>query len=226
MRKSLWIILVGLPCLMLPGSLRADSTYTYSGQNYNYCEGCSGGPYALTITFNVVAGTQLDNLVAGTVVGGDLTADVSTFSFTDGAGLSITQANDAGGFGIDVSTDGAGNITEWDVYAQGFASTYGASCYIVGNPCQPNYAAQDGSYIANPILASCLVGNTVSYCEALLDYPSSYSVEAGNVNLPGTWTDTVTGTPEPSTDGLLLTGLLGLLALAARSKRHTSLTSC
>jgi hypothetical protein len=60
------IALLSLLALTLPGALRADTIYNYTGAQYTAsdCVGtyCSGGPYALTITFDVVAGTQLNSL--------------------------------------------------------------------------------------------------------------------------------------------------------------------
>jgi hypothetical protein len=44
-KLGLWIGALGLVCAALPGSLRADEMYTYTGQDYNECAGsyCSGG---------------------------------------------------------------------------------------------------------------------------------------------------------------------------------------
>jgi hypothetical protein len=48
---------------------------------------------------------------------GNLTPYVSAFSFTDGSGFSITQAN-ATKYGFDVTTDGNGNIQSWVIFAE------------------------------------------------------------------------------------------------------------
>jgi hypothetical protein len=140
--------LVGLVCLMLPGSLRADTTYTYTSNPYYFCSGtyapggvnnvCSN-PYALSLTFTtILQGAQLDNLAlnaqqdiaAGHCSGctgigpinGNLTGYVSSFSFTDGSGFSITQT-DTTNYGFDVSTDSNGNILAWFIFAQSYPSS-------------------------------------------------------------------------------------------------------
>ena len=53
---------------------------------------CTGGPFALSVTFDVMAGTPLDSLTLGGT-GSNITADISMFSFTDGSGLNINQSN-------------------------------------------------------------------------------------------------------------------------------------
>jgi hypothetical protein len=58
--------LLGLLYLLLPGSLRADTIFTYTGNAYTDCSGvytCTPTPPALSITFETtLTGTQLDNL--------------------------------------------------------------------------------------------------------------------------------------------------------------------
>ena len=89
--------LLGLLCLLLPGSVRADTTYMYTGNAYTLCDGSytsSGGlssciqPYALTLTFDTtLSGSELEGFE------GDITADLTSFSITDGGDLSINQTD-------------------------------------------------------------------------------------------------------------------------------------
>jgi hypothetical protein len=116
-----------LLCLMLSDSLRAGTEYTYTGNAYNFCVGTyapSGinnvcpNPYALSLTFDTsLKGHELNNLILGST--GDITADVTSFSFTDGSGFSVTQA-DATSYGFDVTTNRHGDILSWVIYAQDY----------------------------------------------------------------------------------------------------------
>ena len=108
--------LLGLLCLALPDSVRADTVYTYTGKAYTDCLGvyCTGGPFALNVTFDVLAGTPLDNLTLGGT--GLITADVSTFSFIGGTGLEISLPT-ATSYSFDMATDSSGNLLSWFIFA-------------------------------------------------------------------------------------------------------------
>jgi hypothetical protein len=109
---AVWGGSLGLLSLLLPSSLAADTQYTYTGSPYTFCEGtyCSGPTPSLSITLDIAAGTQLDNLYEGPlldgtpnpfVFGGNLTGDVSAITITDGTGLVVTGTN----LYFNVSTD-------------------------------------------------------------------------------------------------------------------------
>ncbi len=196
------IALLGLLCLMLPGSVRADTVYTYTGNPYALCTGtyASSGhtcaaPYALTLTFDTtLMGAQLDNLTYGGT-GSNITADVSTFSFTDGSGLAITQGK---GYteAFFIGTDATGHITTWGIEVFGIDPVTGNNVGA-GTLNVPNNITDQSDYFP----------------------PLGLVNEGFNTGNPGVWAPPVT-TPEPSSYLLLGTGLLGLLALAAQSKRH------
>lgn len=196
------IDLLGLLCLMLAGSLRADTVYTYTGNAYTYCSGtyASGGTtcagtYALSITFDVIANTPRDNLI-WLGPGSDITADVSTFSFTDGTGLTLSQANSTYDH-FYVATDSSGNFTQWyfnaSNYVQDTAGTYLTYASAYG---YPNGFAQDTTYLQN------------------------YTLSGSSVVASGSYTTMAVG--EPSCFLLLGIGLLGFLALAAGITCFTS----
>src|ERR1019366_7065870 len=156
-------------------------------------------PDALSVTFDVMAGTLIDNLPSLT----DISADVASFSFTTLSGLSAGLIEY-----LLIGTDASGNITSWDI--QGYAF---------------------GSCVDN-LIDPCVTMGTISYSAGHED-SASVCVHVGfevcnlnqalNTNDPGTWTmsTTASDSPEPSTDLLLGTGLLGLLSLAARGKHHS-----
>jgi hypothetical protein len=107
------VITVLAVLLSFVGWAKADTVYTYTGNPYSYCGGtytCTAtGPF-LSITLDVI-----DNLTLYSS-GSDIAGDLSAFSFTDGAGVSITEAN-ASTLSVSIGTEASGNSTSWDVTA-------------------------------------------------------------------------------------------------------------
>jgi hypothetical protein len=211
---------LGLLCFLLPGSLRADTLYTYTGAPYVYCVPptiCTGTTPFLTMTLDVVAGTPLDNLppVNGTrTTGTNIVSDVSAFSFSDQTGLSITQTN-ANFVFIYIGTNGSGDITSWDVNA---TSNWDPGSGAPIGP-GPEYDVLSGF----STIAETQVDDSTTFLG-----PPTYVARGGIFERTGTESGTWVKTPEPSALLLLLigTGLLGLWALTTRSKPHAPPASC
>jgi hypothetical protein len=205
MRKYLFLFLLFLVCatIGLPNA-RADTIYTYLGNPYNYYNCYSCGPWALSLTFDVIAGTPLDNLTLFGA-GSDITADISTFSITDGTGLSITQEN-ATFEDFSIGTEANGDINEWFIDA-GFDFNDGFGPY------------EEAESYSVPTYGPSGVDTSVSKGESYPDFSdSSYT--------PGYWyVNGIREAPEPPSLLLFGLGLLVLLALAARSSRHAPATS-
>lgn len=111
------LLAITVAFLILPGPLHADIVYTHTSPTYNQCSGtyCTGGPYALSFAFVMAPGTPLDNLTLfGS--GSDITANISSFTLTDGSGLIINQKN-ATAYAFNIGTDAADNMTSWSVWA-------------------------------------------------------------------------------------------------------------
>jgi hypothetical protein len=205
--------LLGLLCLTLPGSVRAD-TYSYTSNDLNLCEGidatyCNNAPYTETITFTTATpGPLAANFY-------DVVA-VSSFSFTDTEGLDLTDANIADNTSYDeyfiLQTDASGDITGWNILAESYSASgpelFGYSYNLNGN---------NTDETINETL------NSSGYATAG-GYSYNEGVTNGGDALPGTWIDetTATNTPEPSSFLLLGTGLLALVGLGWRRNSQAS----
>lgn len=215
MRRITLLLLLIFGLLTFAGSARADTVYSYAGNPYGLCVGTYAPSgvnnvcpqlYAMSLTFDTtLSGKQLDNLVLTSSVcnspcigtpllsptGGNLTAAISSFSFTDGSGFSITQAN-ATGFSFDVTTDSKGNIQSWAIYAvinpPTGNGTYYQALTTESSDSTETVIETNGTLTQDPGLG---IGQT---------FRSSSS--------PAQWT--VTHVPEPSSLVLLGTGLLSL----------------
>jgi PEP-CTERM motif len=245
MQKVTLLLLMIFGVLIFAGSVRADTVYTYTGNPYTSCVGTyapSGvnnvcpQPYAFALTFDTtLPGKKLDNLLLSSSVcrsgacfgtpllnptGGNLTQFISSFSFTDGTGFSITKAN-ATGFSFDVTTDSKGNIEAWAIYAvvsppSGTGVYYQAvteSGYGLG-PVGDNQLLE--SYDSTET-ASEVNGALVGGRGPALGLGETDSV-SGILSTSAQWT--VTQVPEPSSLILFSIGLVSLGTLTLRKARH------
>jgi hypothetical protein len=108
--------------VVVTGAIAGASSIQYSISNdvYNACSGlyCAGGPYSLSVTFDVPSTTNVDNLTfnqgpLSTGVGGNIEPYITSFILSDGTGLQITNSNVTGNDFFNIATDGSGNITAW-----------------------------------------------------------------------------------------------------------------
>lgn len=110
MRKLLWIVLAVMVVAVSAPNAHADS-FTYTSSPYTACDGtytCTGTAPALSITFDTsLTGSALDNLTDDIITG-----TISSFTFTDGALVTITNLNATHAF-FEIDTNSTGQITEW-----------------------------------------------------------------------------------------------------------------
>jgi hypothetical protein len=179
--------------LGLARTLRADTTYTYTGNAYTECQGLyavggseltpAGSPcakqYAISAVLDFLAGTNLDNLPLT-----DITSDLATFSVTDGNGFFVANHFSEGNVyyaDLEIATDANGNITAWGIEA---CTNGDEICFLSSN--------QSDSSFDNP------TG----------EFGDQYSGQV--VDNPGIWS-----TPEPALGVMLLVGAIWAALTAA-----------
>ena len=193
MKLSFAIGLLGLVCL-IPGSLRANTVYTYTGNPYTTCsyvpggDACLGGVH-LSLTFDTsLTGTELSNF------SGDMVPYLQSFFAHDVGG---PEGNvEAGGGGpafilgsffitFDINTNAFGGITSWDISL----ADHGHIAHIATNN------NMDSSDSGEPGL-----------------------VLGFNNGDPGSWSPTAV-IPEPGTASLTLIGIGLVIGTAVRRSR-------
>lgn len=184
--------------------------YTISNDIYNSCSGpyCTGGPYSLTVTFDVPSGAYLDNLSftqgpLNTGTGGNIEPYITSFILSDGTGLQITNANVTGNDWFNIATDGSGNITAWYINV----SNANAYAWTYWFPTYPQVYYTSGTSAAS--------GNCFQYGQSTLSATSC----GGSVSM-----QPIGGTsaPEPSTWALVgLGSFLFVLRQQFMTKLHS-----
>ena len=178
------IIFAALIAMHLAPSAMADTIFTYTGNNYASCGGtyCSGGPYALSVTFDTtMMGSALDNLPLTNIA-----ATITSFKFSDGSGLTLNKSS-AASSNIEIATNASGNVTAWFV---------GAYANSANTQMQTNLNSPFG-----PISGA-------DFSETTAFFAGNYGI----VGTPGTWTVSGVPEPETYAMMLAGLGLLGFIA--------------
>lgn len=174
------VMIGALLTMYLPGSAMADTIYTYTGEDYTVCGGiyCSGGPFALSVTFE----TTLTDIALANLPFTDISDTVTSFTFTDGTGLRRDNINTPPGqFEFSIATDASGAIVSWFVGAYSFPAT---------TQMQSNWMSPFG-FIPG-----------ADFSETTPGFAGDFGFIFNN---PGTWSKT--RVPEPTTFALLAAGL-------------------
>jgi hypothetical protein len=195
---------------------RADTVYNYAGTSYGVCFGayttnCTS--YSLTGTFDTTLSvaaleSQTDFVIPS--------ADIESFSFTDGFEASLNQGTAQGAF-FEITTNASGDITGWEVILSALPfPAPGSSTGAEGAILSENGAASTADVSGSGVNFDCTTSLTSPHGCAL-DFPGDAGLEVGGL---GIWSPpATTATPEPSTLPVLGVGLLGLAVTAFRRRR-------
>ena len=196
MKKTLLLFLFA--AMILSASAKADTVYTYTGNPYTSCAGtysCNGTTPALSVTFDTtLTGSTLDNLTLGST--GNITADITSFTITDGSGVTISLADAPAYYLFNIGTDGNGAIQSWNIDA----------ILINAPPFTDAFTSYEAFFGDD--------GNDQSgYGRTAPTGTIQPGGGDGDINgAPGLWSSSVdpVTTPEPSSLFLLSSGLIGL----------------
>jgi len=209
------LIAVTLLAIGLAQSARADETYTYTGTPFSY----NGSAYALTgVTGSFTLPFTLESDTTYTLAPDTVGGAITSYTFTDGhttwdLGNFVAGPDGFASSSVFSLTTGNGDIVSWDF---NIVSSVGANLPYPNSTQGVIYTEWNGTTGTD--------GTNVYYNYDAYNCIPTENTFCRDTGL-GTWTGTVT-TPEPSTWLMLAAGLMGLLMLAARSKRHAQAATC
>lgn len=186
----------------------AITEYGYSGNTYtNIVDNTPPPGTTYTTSMSVTGIFSVAVPLAANMALTDVTADVVSYTFDDGVN-SHTESNSIVLGAFNIATDGAGNISEWQI-----TTTTGPPLPTTGGPGDQRQLIQTanvaGLVLDRGILQEC-TGGSLGTCGAVFS-------DVGQVtNQPGSWAIV----PEPSSASLLALGLIGLAARRSAGLRR------
>lgn len=203
--------LLGLLCLVPPSSLRASTTYSYTGNAYTSCYGSylAGGAicasYALDLSFlTSLTGSEVDNLTND-----DITATLLGYSATDGYSEFDCYFGPCGPdegpdlFLATITTDATGDITAWSITTND---------------------TNNGALVTLQVASSSGSGDASNFCCGFESGPCTgqlYQASCnggGSVAAAGTWSGPIP-TPEPRISDFALIGIGFVFMMMVKRKR-------
>jgi len=201
-----------LPLVFSRPALADGATYTYQGPAFNPSEfsgsyGCTNGVGECAISGSFTVGAALgDNL-------SDAVITPTSFSFTDG-NSTWTNANNSF-TDVEVWTDATGNITSW--YVEGDYN--GPDPSGSGNIIDYNIGSCSIADLSTVSASSASGGCNAGDWSQTID-PDGNTINWGQSDANGTWTDAPVATPEAATLPMVAIGLLIVLAAAVWHRRQ------
>lgn len=190
-------VAVSLLCLVavagLPAATSALAIYGYAGSPFAVVDDATPPEGTDTTSMSITGEFTLDAPLAPDLALTDIRDSVTGYTFSDGRNILTDTTSTIGSFRV--ATDGSGTISAWHISV------------LRDFPAAP--AVGDQRWVVETTSITFLPQDRGSILECVdaSDCLASPSLDAGLVNeSPGTWTVV----PEPSTGGLLGTGLLVL----------------
>ena len=218
------INLSGLALGALLSSLVATNanavTYAYTGSNFVNCSGVYSGCTSAEDTGTFTSSLTLDQLknLGAPNNQVDITSSVTSFSFSDAMGLTLTESNTTVA-GFDVSTNSSGQLTSWSIglYQTAPDLTVGFTTFvnyieIFNNDTGPSGQIVDDAFTCGGISSDLNCPN-----------PGYANTSGSQSGIPGVFT--IAGAPEPHEWALLLAGMFASGHMLRRLKRRTLASS-
>ncbi len=197
--------LLGLVALLATASAFAATTYTYTGPAYTTVSGTF--TTSMQVTGSFTTATPL-----GPSFSGDITGQISSYSFSDG--LHTYTSSDANGriYQFLISTDLSGSINGWQITVEAWQSpTSPHSAGDFFNFMQTISSVGDFGYDTVPCTAVGVAPSGVA--DTCVDATLGTESGSGTVSANGSWTRQIAATSIPTLSEWGMITLASLLAL-------------
>lgn len=210
-------VLILMALLTLSSQASALVRYSYTGKPFTLFEDVARVPGAYDSSMSLRGFFELDEAIAADTALGDITADVLSFSFSDGRNT-LTQADILVTPIFAVRTDAAGRIDRWSIFiSQDLTLTaFGDRGILLSTQNDPEGAMFSAIQQDQAQLYRCSefdppgICHTVADTATVLDTPGSWVLERPTVEVA-----------EPPADLAVMASILGWIAAVGVRRRRS-----